>query len=81
MHRWDRRRPAEALHYFHQLRVRTSRMTTFAVIKDDEVTKLDHATLEQKRLLSFPVRKSKAKAKANVVEFKLRNRNKKRVNE
>jgi len=59
-------------------------MATFAVVKDDEVTKVDHDTLEAKRLLSFPVRKTKAKARSNIVAFKLRDlkrtKNNKRAN-
>ena len=81
LHSWDKRPAAHVLHYSQQLRVRRNRLATFAIVKDDEVIKVDHETLEEKRLLSF--RKTKTRAKANVVEFKLRdrNRNKKRANQ
>jgi hypothetical protein len=77
LHRWDRRRPAEALHYFQQLKVRQNRMTDFADLRDDNIVPVDHATLERKKLASFPVRKSRKKAASNVVAFRLRNRKRK----
>lgn len=73
-HRWDKRRPAERLDYSRRLRLYNSRMRMFYEVTDDDVKTRDHATLEEKRLLSFPVRKAKERAKANVVAFKLRNK-------
>jgi hypothetical protein len=72
-HRWEKRRPPEVLNYFQQLRVRTNRMSLFAVVKDDEVVFKDRAELERKRLITFPARR---KAKSNVVAFKKRNNGK-----
>jgi len=63
IHRWDKRSTGEIVNYFQQLRVRTARMSTFAVIKvsDDQVIKKDHDELERKRLVTFPKRKKRNK--------------------
>ena len=73
-HRWDRRRPAERLDYSRALSVRRARMSLFMEVSDDAVSMRDHDALEKKRLITFPVRKSKQKAKSNIVEFKIRNK-------
>jgi hypothetical protein len=72
LHSWERRRPAEILERAQRLKKYTARMATFAVVQDDEVNLVDHATLQKKGIMSFPVRKAKKKAKAAIVEFKLR---------
>jgi predicted RNA polymerase sigma factor len=52
-------------------------MRTFIIVRDDEVTKIDRNTLVQKKLLSPRIKRSKQRAKAAVVEFKLRDRKRK----
>ena len=81
MHNWERRRPAEIVDRARRLRVWRARMETFSVVKDDEVTKVDHDSLEQRKLMFFPKRvaKSVRKAKASVVAFKLRDRARKQA--
>lgn len=76
-HRWDRKRPAEVVHYAHKLRLYQSRMNVIAVVKDDELHRVDHALLVEKKLLTFPIRQAKQRAKSSVVAFKLRDRKRK----
>jgi hypothetical protein len=63
IHRWDKRPTGEIVNYFQQLRVRTARMSTFAVIKidEDKVIKKPHEELERKGLVTFAKRKKKVK--------------------
>ena len=72
LHNWERRRPAEILIRSQTLSKWRARMNTFSSVKDDEIELVSHEQLEQKKLMSFPVRKAKKQAKANIVEFKLR---------
>lgn len=55
-----------------KLRLRTARISTFAIVGDEEVRFIDHDTLAKKGLMTFPVRQAKKRARANVVEFKRR---------
>jgi len=77
LHTWEKRRPAEILERSQKLTKYRARMSTFAIVKDDNVAMVGHETLVKRKVMTFPVRKSKRAAKSNVVEFKLRNRSKK----
>jgi hypothetical protein len=78
LHRWDRRRPAEILDYSQRLALYRSRMASFVDVKDDEVNKRSHAELEKQGLALFPTR-AKRRAKAIVVDLKVRERTRKRA--
>jgi len=57
-----------------------ARMQTFSVVKDDDVSLIDHKTLEEKKLMSFPLRRTRRQAKAIAVAAKLRDRARKQAN-
>jgi hypothetical protein len=69
-HRWEKCKTPHILAYAQATRLRTTRMNTLAVVKDEEVVKTDRTILESKKLMTFP--KSRKKARSNIVEFKLR---------
>lgn len=79
LHSWERRKPDEIIDRTYKLIKYRARMNTFSVVKDDDVSLVDHKTLEEKRLMSFPVRRSKAKAKSIAVAAKLRDRARKQA--
>jgi hypothetical protein len=76
-YRWQPRKPDEIINYANNLVIRQRRMNTFAVVKDDEVTRIDRTVLQEKKFISTRIQKSKQRAKAAVVEFKLRDRKRK----
>jgi hypothetical protein len=61
MHRWEKRRPAEILERAHNLTLYTSRMSQFAIVKDDTVTFRDKAQLEKAGVMQYRSAKRKAK--------------------
>ena len=71
LHNWERRRPAEILDRATKLTKYRARLSTFAVVKDDDVQLVPHAELERKRIMSFPVRKALRTAKSNVVSIRV----------
>lgn len=79
LHTWERRRPAEILERAIKLTKYRARMATFAIVKDDDVALIDHATLERKGIMTFPVRKAKRAAKSNVVSIKIREAKRRRA--
>ncbi|HEV8364588.1 MAG TPA: hypothetical protein VGQ52_13820 [Gemmatimonadaceae bacterium] len=72
MHQWEKRRPAEILERSRKLRKYQRRMQQFAVVKDDDVTLVDHETLQKKRVMMF--KDVKRRAKSNVVQLKVMER-------
>ena len=72
MHRWEKRRPAEIVERAHNLQLYSNRMSQFAVVKDDEVQLKPREALERAGVMMF--RQAKKKAKAKVLQLKLRKR-------
>jgi hypothetical protein len=73
MHKLERKRTAEILVRGTALIKYQARLSTVAVVKDGEVTKVDRDVLEEECVMTFPKRKAKGKGKrGNVLTFKRR---------
>lgn len=71
IHRWAREREGKVVQHFDALRIRTRRMSTFAVVKDEEVKYVDFKDLQDNRVLYMSARELRRRAAANVVSIKV----------
>lgn len=71
IHSWEKRPTGEIVRRAMNLQKYTSRMETFAVVKDEQLTLKSREELMANRVAIF---RNKRKARSNVVAFKLRNR-------
>lgn len=70
IHRWGGEKDSRIAGHFDALRVRMRRMTTFAVVKDENVTFVDFEELAKAKVIHLSKRERR-RARATVVSIKV----------
>lgn len=70
IHRWGSEKDDRIIGHFDTLRVRVKRLTTFAIVKDEEIQHVDFRELQEQKIIFLSRRELQRRAKANVVSIK-----------
>lgn len=69
IHRWGSAKDDRIIGHFDKLRIRVKRMTTFCIVKDEQVKHVDLQELQEQKVI-FMSKREKRRAKTNVVSIR-----------
>lgn len=72
IHRWGSEKDDRIITHFDKLRVRVKRMTTFAIVQDENVKYVDFNELEQRKIIQMSKRERRMRAKSTATVISIR---------